>query len=233
MKKQCVIVEGIPGAGKTYFSRRLAEFLGKDTLFLTEPDDVGDANPYLTDYYSDPAKNAFPMQIHLLQARYKYHKLAQYHTISGVGHSVIDRSFYGDVGFAFVQKQMGFFSEREYNTYESLFHIMASNILYPSVCVYVNVNSEVAIERIKRRMENREGRKCEVKIDTRYLDMVGNSIEVVLRRLDQFGVNIIRVDWNKDRDEFERDVEIRRVAELISYSNDCNMEFCNIYNRVI
>lgn len=228
----CIIVEGIPGAGKTCFAEKLSKQLGDSTLFLTEPDDVGNTNPYLSNYYEDPHKYAFVMQIHLLQTRYRYHKMAQYHALSHIGHSVVDRSYYGDVGFAYVQKQLGFFSEDEYKTYESLFNIMSSNILYPSMCIYINVNLETAMHRIKKRMNGRAGRECENGVCMDYLDRVNKSVGVAIDRLKQFGTKLMVVDWNKEMTENEIDNRIEIIAnDVKNYKS--NLDFCDIYNRLV
>lgn len=222
----CIVVEGIPGAGKTSYSKKLATSLGKDTLFLSEPDDVNNSNPYLSKYYSDPHKYAFSMQIHLLQARYKYHKLAQYHALSNIGHSIIDRSYYSDVAFARCQKDLGYFSEDEYNTYISLFEIMASNILYPSSCVFLNVDLEVAMDRINKRMIGREGRKCESSVTLDYLKMLDDKMRTVILMFKDKGVNVIEIDWNDDLSDSDIDGRIIGVSDFFRCTK-------SIYDRVI
>ena len=68
-----IIVEGNIGAGKSTFAQHLARAL--DGEYLPEPADG--TNPYLEDYYRDPARWAFEMQMFLLTRRYRAQKYAQ------------------------------------------------------------------------------------------------------------------------------------------------------------
>lgn len=107
MNSGVIIVEGNIGAGKSTFAQHLAKAL--DGEYLPEPADG--TNPYLADYYADPAKWAFEMQMFLLTRRYRAQKYAQGKVRHKGGFVVLDRSYYGDVCFANVQRQLGYFAE--------------------------------------------------------------------------------------------------------------------------
>ena len=77
-----VIVCGIIGSGKSSLSRELADALGEGTLWLKEPDETG-GNPYLGDYYGDPKRWAFTMQLALLAHRFSQHQHAQWASFMG------------------------------------------------------------------------------------------------------------------------------------------------------
>ena len=68
-----VIVEGNIGAGKSTFAKHLADALNGE--YLPEPDEK--TNPYLADYYRDPARWAFDVQMFLLTKRYRAQRYAQ------------------------------------------------------------------------------------------------------------------------------------------------------------
>ena len=146
------IVEGIIGAGKSTFSKELAKALGEDTLLLLEPDEKNNANPYLSSFYENQERWAFTMQIHLLQARYKMHLNAQWHTMNGNGNAVLDRSYFGDTAFARLQIRNGVMTENEFETYRGIYHSMTSTVLLPNFCVHLIVDPNVAIQRIKNRI---------------------------------------------------------------------------------
>ena len=95
-----IIVEGNIGAGKSTFAQHLARAL--DGEYLPEPADG--TNPYLEDYYRDPARWAFEMQMFLLTRRYRAQKYAQGKVRHKGGFVVLDRSYYGDVCFANVHE---------------------------------------------------------------------------------------------------------------------------------
>ena len=198
-----IIVEGLIGGGKTSLSRELGQALGDSTLVLFEPDEKKNANPYLADYYEDPARWAFVLQVHQLQARYRMHLHAQWHVMQGHGHAVLDRSYFGDTAFARLQLKLGWVSQREFDTYSSIYHAMTAGVLLPNVCIRVLVSPEVCNERIARRMKEETGRVCEQAIDLDYLRALELEIDHMVSVLRSQGVSILDVPWDVDRDSPE------------------------------
>ena len=216
-RRKVVIVEGIIGAGKSSLSEELAVALGEDTLVMMEPDEKEDANPYLGDFYRDQTRYAFVMQVHLLQARFRMHQAAQWHALSGRGHAVLDRSYFGDTCFARLQLKTGAMTLREFNTYRSLYHAMTASVLLPNVCVRLLVSPEIANRRISSRMEQRDGRKCEQAIDIQYLVDLDREISHMVDVLRHQGVTVIDMPWDVDRDSVEsRQVAVESLAARIS-----------------
>jgi deoxyadenosine/deoxycytidine kinase len=228
---QTVIVEGIPGAGKTSLSAELSRLLGSGTLHLTEPDEKNDANPYLADYYKNADRWAFTMQVHLLQARYRAHLQAQWHVKNGLGYGVLDRSYFGDVAFAYVQRRLGHLPEREFKTYLDLYDCMTANVQYPNVCVLLDVDPAVALARIDARMELEEGRVCEERITVEYLELLAEATERMMQALKEKGTQVIRVPWNKDRSTPEkRNGSVEKLAIEI-HEMPRVREFTNLFNH--
>jgi len=201
-----VIVEGLIGSGKTTLSRELGEAMGALTLF--EPDEKGGGNPYLADYYAAPARWAFVLQVHQLQARYRMHLQAQWHVMQGSGHAILDRSYFGDTAFAHLQFQSGMMSKREFDTYSSIYHAMTANVLLPNVCIRILAAPEVCNERIKRRMVLETGRICEQAVDLDYLRRLEGEIDHMVSVLRSMGVTVLDVPWDIDRETPEH----RRAA---------------------
>ena len=195
-----IIVEGLIGGGKTSLSRELAQALGPNTLVLFEPDEKGDANPYLADYYKNPARWAFPLQIHQLQARYRMHLHAQWHAMQDFGHAVLDRSYFGDTAFARLQHKLGWMEDREFTTYSSAYHAMTASVMLPNVCVRILVTPETCNRRIAKRMTSEKGRKCEEAVDLDYLKALDQEIDHMVAVLRSQGVTIIDIPWDTDRD---------------------------------
>ncbi len=197
--QKVVIVEGIIGAGKSSLSMELAKALGPGTLALMEPDERENANPYLSSFYEDQKRWAFTMQIHLLQARYKMHLQAQWYALNKQGHAVLDRSYFGDTAFARLQLKTGAMSQLEFETYQSIYHSMTASVLLPNFCVRLRVSPEVAAQRIKNRMQERNGRKCESAIDLGYLVSLDQEIDYMVDVLRDQGVTILDLPWDADR----------------------------------
>jgi len=210
-RRKVIVVEGLIGSGKTTLSRELGIALGEKTLTLFEPDEKGEGgggNPYLADYYADPKRWSFVLQVHQLQARYRMHLQAQWHAMQGFGHAVLDRSYFGDTAFARLQLKGGLMSEREFATYSSIYQAMTAGVLLPSVCVRVLAQPEICERRVASRMEKETGRKCEQAIDLDYLRGLETEIDHMVAVLRGMGVCVIDMAWDVDRDS----PEMRRSA---------------------
>lgn len=207
-RKKVVIVEGLISSGKTTLTRELGAALGPNALTLVEPDEKGGANPYLADYYADSPRWSLTMQVHMLSLRYRQHLHAQWHAMQGYGHAVIDRSYYGDTAFARLQVKMGLMSEREFETYSTLYHAMTASVLLPTVCIRVLVSPETAGKRIMSRMARETGRACESAVNLDYLRGLDQEIDHMVDVLRHQGVSVLDIPWDEDRDT----PEIRRSA---------------------
>jgi deoxyadenosine/deoxycytidine kinase len=204
-----IIIEGLIASGKTTIAKELSEALGPNTLLLLEPaDGETNYNPYMSDYYDDPLGYSFKIQIFLLATRYGYHKYAQSHVVSGKGDAVLDRSLYGDVSFANVQRRMNLMDERDFETYRRHYRLMTMEVSYPNFCIRLLVSPETSLRRIQQRIGERDGRKCESGIDIGYLRMLDEEIGNTTAFLRSQGVVVLDVPWDTERE----DPEARRIA---------------------
>ena len=235
MKKRykVVIVEGIIGAGKSSVCKELGRALGPDTLMMLEPDEKEGANPYLADFYGNQNRWAFTMQVHLLQARYAMQLNAQWHVLSGNGHAVLDRSYFGDTCFARLQLKNGALGEREFQTYSSIYHNMTSSVMLPSIMVRLLVAPEIAHQRIQRRMQDETGRVCESTIPLKYLKDLDAEISRMAAILRTQGVTVIDIPWDVDRDTTEsREVAVMSLAARIAEQEPLD-DFLDLHRRTL
>ena len=229
-----IIVEGIIGAGKSSFSKELAYELGNDALYLQEPDEKDNANPYLANFYDKPGRWAYTMQTHLLQARYKMHLHAQWHAMTTGQDAVLDRSYFGDTAFARLQLSMGDMTSDEFNTYQSIYHAMTASVLLPNICVHLQVEPEIAQHRIARRMQEQTGRSCEDAIDLQYLKDLKVEEGKVIKALEAQGVRVLTMDWNEDRnDPILRQDMIKGIATYIQDYQPPGDMFLDLHRRTI
>lgn len=191
MRNGLIILEGNIGAGKSTFAKALANVLGGE--FIAEPDET--TNPYLADYYEDPARYAFEMQMFLLSRRYRAQKYAQAKARHKGGFVIMDRSYYGDVCFANVQKKMGYFSDRDYETYLAHHTDMKAGLEPPVMSVFLDVEPRICLGRINKRMSEKAGRLCESGISLDYLEALNQEI-LNLRESMKGKSDVVRVDWN-------------------------------------
>lgn len=204
MNSGVIIVEGNIGAGKSTFAQILARAL--DGEYLPEPADG--TNPYLADYYRDPARWAFEMQMFLLTRRYRAQKYAQSKVRHSGGFVVLDRSYYGDVCFANVQKELGYFSERDYVTYLSHHTDMKVNLEPPAVAIFLNVAPGICKQRINHRLSVQKGRECESGISIAYLQALDHEIFRLSESMSPSTL-VKELPWSCERNE----AEIAKICE--------------------
>lgn len=193
-----IIVEGNIGVGKSTFSRLLAEAFGKlgcRAAYLPEPDEK--TNPFLAAYYASPEQNAYKMQMHLLHQRFKATRYAQAASLAGRGWYVLDRSYFGDVCFANVQKSLGYFTEAECESYLDAHRNMREFIEPPTAAIFLHASPEVCNRRICRR-----ARDCEKGIAVEYLQELQNEL-VNLEHVLASRCPVLSFDWSTELNETE------------------------------
>jgi deoxyadenosine/deoxycytidine kinase len=232
-KGKVIVLCGLIGSGKSTLSKELAEVLGANTLWQSEPDEKGGRNPYLSDYYTDPVRWATIMQMHLLSYRFRQHKQAQWYSLSTGYDSVTDSSYYQDTAFARLQLKMGLMSEREFETYKSLYQAMTASVMLPTICIRVLVSPETCNRRLLSRMEIETGRKCETAIDLDYLRKLEQEIDHMVGVLRRQGVTILDVPWDEDRNSpEERRQSVEGLAARINNMVPTD-EFLDMHRRAI
>ena len=195
-------IEGIIGSGKTTLAKKLSEELGLRAMF--EP--VG-SNPYLSRFYDDPKRWVFPMQIELMKTRYAMQKEAVYGAALGRG-SVLDRGMPGDRVFCKLHMLAGNMSELEWRTYEGLYAVMASSFVPPSLLLFLDVEPDTALERVKER-----AREAEVSIDLKYLTDLRKGYLDLMAEIESGehvwsrGMSVKRLPWNMDHQPVEPLIE--------------------------
>lgn len=175
-------ISGIIGAGKSTLTSQLAKEL--------EYDEVKEPvvhNPYLDLFYGDMHKYAFPMQIYLLNERFRQHQSM----VWGNKSAVQDRTIYEDVIFAKMLNESGHMSDLDFETYRATFRNMNNFLHRPDIFIYLDVEPEIAKERIAAR-----GRECEKEIPLSYLAALKKGYEDWLKDIEG-RIPVIRIDWNK------------------------------------
>ncbi len=208
--KPIIWIEGIIGSGKSTFSGWIAD--GLKLRLIKEPVD----NDYLTIFYEDPKRWAFPMQIDLLHKRYSLQKLAAYEaSLAAVGESeyqgvVLDRGLPGDRVFARLHMLEGNISKVEWRTYTRAYETMTCSLIPPSLLIYLDVEPEVAMKRVQNRDRTfeRAGVPLEYleKLHRGYLDLLV-EIESGQHTWSR-GMEVMRIPWNTDHQPIDSIIEL-------------------------
>ena len=181
-------IAGIIGAGKSTLATALGEHMGLDVYY--EP---VDDNEYLQDFYEDTARYSFAMQIYLLNRRFQQHQ-----EIIWRGRPAIqDRTIYEDAIFAKMLSDTGLMEPRDYQTYLQLFRNMSNFMCKPNVIIYLDVNPEESLQRVKQRQ-----RGVETGITVEYLTALYDEYENFVTDIGKV-IPLIRVSWNEYHDAEE------------------------------
>ncbi len=162
--KKFIAVAGNIGVGKSTLVQMLCSHLGWEPFFepVTE-------NPYLADFYKDMSAWSFHSQIFFLAHRLQIHK----ELIRYPGSVIQDRCVYEDAEvFAQNLALQGYFSERDYQTYRSLYQTLCEFLPPPDLLLYLRASVPTLGGRIALR-----GRTYERAIAPEYLDHLNQLYE--------------------------------------------------------
>ena len=149
-------IAGNIGSGKTTLTTMLAEHYGWTPKF-----EAVTYNPYLEDYYKDIPRWSYNLETYFLAQRFK-----DVLEIAGSKDTVIqDRTIFEGV-YIFVanNRALGNLSERDYNTFMELFHLMMSMVKLPDLLIYLKSSVPHLVSQIQKR-----GRDYEQTISLEYL----------------------------------------------------------------
>jgi deoxyadenosine/deoxycytidine kinase len=148
-----IAVEGVIGAGKTTLATILARRMN-GRLILEKHDE----NPFLPDFYKDPARYAFQTQMFFLLSRYRQQLDLRQRDLF---HQVVvsDYIFQKDRIFAVLT-----LDDREYALYEKVARLLERDILKPDLVIYLQASTRRLMANIRRR-----GRPYEKSISEDYI----------------------------------------------------------------
>lgn len=190
LKGSIIIIEGIPGSGKSTLCTKLAQYLtavGFETKNFEE--EVNE--PFLELFLSDMKKYAFAFQMNALCHRQRIYMQALDYARKNNGIAIVDRSLAGDCSFAGLQHDYGNISDFEWKIYEHT--VNKSPLPQPSTIIYLEVDTEVAMYRIKERNRGSEASAY----DRKYLEDLDMNYKCSMEECE---IPIKYIDWNEPRD---------------------------------
>ena len=159
-KFRYVAIEGNIGAGKTSLATQLASDFNTKLVLERFKE-----NPFLPEFYKDPDRFAFPLEMSFLADRYQQ-LLDDLTQCNLVKENVIgDYDANKSLIFAKITLQ-----KEEFTLYKKLFQIMHKELPKPDAYVYLYQNTERLLENIKNR-----GRDFEQEIEASYLQKINEG----------------------------------------------------------
>lgn len=204
MTKHLVLVAGNIASGKTSLTERLGARLGWRTAFESVAD-----NPYLADFYGDMRQWSFHLQVFFLGHRAQQHLELAHRPESAIA----DRSIYEDAHiFARALFHLGNLSERDYQSYRTVFDQIVAGLPRPDLLLYLRAPVSVLLERIGRR-----GRTMESGISAGYLSLLETFYDEWIQAVDFCPVLTIQTD---DLDFVHRPehlaIVVRRIQDRLA-----------------
>ena len=201
-------ISGLIGAGKTTLAEALAKELNLPVFYEPVTN-----NEYLKDFYTDMKRYAFPMQIYLLNKRFKQQQQIVWNGTGGVQ----DRTIYEDSVFARMLCDSGYMEEREYKTYLELFQNMSNFMKKPNIIVHLDLTPEESLRRIQLR-----NRQCEQSISQEYLNALHKAYEDFVNEIAKI-IPVIKVDYQRFHSSDQMAKVVKQEYEQIS-----NIKYVNI-----
>ncbi len=173
---QYICIEGNIGAGKTTFCELLAEDIACK-LVLEEFAD----NPFLPNFYKEPKRFAFPMELFLMAERFKQLQNHIHHRDLFSDYIVSDYTFVKTLLFA-----KNNLPEEEYRLFHDMYQILSEQIPNPDILVYLHRPLDVLKQQIMLR-----GRPYEQNMEAGYLQGLQNMYFEYFRNEVQFPILMV------------------------------------------
>jgi len=193
-----IAIEGNIGAGKTSLARILSTIYNAE-LALEEFAD----NSFLAQFYQNPERWAFPLELSFLAERYQQLKQKQDDHVAQSGMLVTDYLFEKSLLFAQVNLE-----KSEMELFKRFYSLMKPNLTTPDIVLYLSKTTDLLISNIRKR-----GRDFEKDISSDYLAKVTVEYEKHLKQEQLFPVLFIESD---ELDFVNRGEDLRFILELLN-----------------
>lgn len=122
-------------------------------------------NPYLENFYKNPEKNAFSLELYFMAERFQQQKRILEEINLFDQKLISDYAFFKSLVFANITLK-----EDELQLYKKLFHIINTNIKSPDIILYLHKPVDLLLHNIKKR-----ARSYEQNISGDYLQKLNNT----------------------------------------------------------
>lgn len=198
-----IAIEGNIGAGKSTLTELLSKDIDAKALFEQFAD-----NPYLPEFYKNPEKNAFPLEVSFLAERYR--QLKEQFEQPDIFQPTVVSDYVFHKSLLFARFTLG---ESEFLVFEKVFQLLNQAAPKPDVLIYLHRELPSLLEHIKKR-----GRSYEQQIPGDYLQKVSESYFQYFKEVHNFPIVLV----DADKHDFLHNADERN--KLLRYLNPLNLK---------
>lgn len=189
-KLRFIAIEGVIGAGKTTLADMLSQRIGAAVIF-----EEFEQNPFLEEFYQDPARFAFQTQIFFLLSRFR--QMQELHQVDLFRQKVVsDYLFEKDRIFATLT-----LSEKELKLYDGIARLMEKEVPVPDLVIYLQASTQHLLDNIRKR-----GRSFEKNIDHDYLNALNELYNKFFFHYDKaplLVINTEEIDFKNSEKDYQ------------------------------
>jgi len=197
-----IAIEGVIGVGKTTLARLLQPEFDAELLL-----EVVEENPFLSDFYQDKAKYAFQTQIFFLLSRYRQLQQAA-STVLAHANLISDYMLAKDIVFAGLT-----LNPDELDMHRRLYPILSEKVPLPDLVVFLQADTDVALQRIAHR-----DRTFERGMSRQYIDDLRRAYEAFFAHYDTtpvLSIDTNNIDFVKSANDLQAIIgQIKAALEL-------------------
>lgn len=190
MKYKTIAIEGNIGAGKTSLAQKLAAHTGAELLL-----EHFEENPYLADFYADPERYAFQLELYFLLQRHEAFKGLHSDKVYVSDHTPAKSLFFAEVNLKGAELDM----------FRKIYQSLQQNCFIPDITLYLYRD----IDALQRNIDNR-GRAYECSIADSYLASIDRSYRTNLAAYSNrvLILDVTEADLLNDPKAFEKILEL-------------------------
>jgi deoxyadenosine/deoxycytidine kinase len=185
-----IAVDGPIGVGKTTLVHLLAERMGARLVL-----ELAEQNPFLADFYRDPARYAFQVQLFFLLSRYRQQEELKQQELFRPA-TVADYLFAKDRLFARVNLEPD-----ELALYDRVYDLLRPRVLRPDLVVLLHARPDVLWKRVQKRgadFERGIGEGYLRRIADAYREQFFHYGETPLLVVDTSDIDFVESDADRD-----------------------------------
>ncbi len=167
LRHKYIVIEGNIGAGKTTLAEMLSVKFNTGLLLESFAE-----NTFLPQFYNDPERFAFPLEMSFMADRYR--QLKNY--FSDPGNRPVVSDYFFDKCLLFAKINL---KNEELELFENFYNLLQAQLPRPDLIVFLRKETEALRRNILKR-----GRSYEKKISPLYLDRLNNGYKSALLQLE-------------------------------------------------